>query len=164
MRLARAAVVLGLVVAVARAQTESTTTTTLPPTQPEFATTVKGTVPDLTGRWVAVCWIEIPGGRTRTTATLVEIERRDGQPQLRQPFLHLPDKLEQAMEDADEEKHWEPTPDDLKDIARAWDAGTLETIHPPARLDSYFTGRDAFDATFTSEPRTKDAQWVLQQT
>jgi hypothetical protein len=32
------------------------------------------------------------------------------------------------------------------------------------RLDNYLTGRDAFDATFTSDARTRDAQWVLQQT
>ncbi len=147
----------------AGAQTGSTTTT-LPPQPPaEYKTTVKGTVPDLTGRWVAVSSLEIPGGGVRTMVTLLEVGRRDGQPDVRMPYVHLPTEQNTAIEAASAAgKGWEPTAGDLATLA-SWDQ--LEPLDPhPARLDNYLTGRDAFDETFTGDPRVRDAQWVLQQT
>lgn len=160
-------VVLALAALRAGAQTEpktEPTTTTFPPTKTEFHTNVNGTVPDLTGRWIAVCWLDLPGGQTRTAAMLWEVSAEGGQPQLRNAYAQLPAKQAEEMEKSSQDnKRWEPSPEDMSAIAAAWDG--LERMHiRPARLDNYFTGRDAFDDTFKAEPRTKDAQWVLQQT
>jgi hypothetical protein len=167
MRPLRFAAVLVLVLAGLRvgAQPEPPTPTTLPPRpQTEFQTMVKGTLPDLAGRWLAISWLEIPGGRARTTAALWEIERGEGQPNLTMPFTHLPAEQEAAMEKASQaDQRWEPSAEDVAQIAARWDQLEPGDSHV-ARLDNYLTGRDAFDATFTSEPRTRDAQWVLQQT
>ena len=166
MRVLRAMLVLLCAVARTRAGAEGeSTTTTLPPQPPaEYKTTVKGIVPDLTGRWVAVSALEIPGGGVRTAVALLEVGHRDGQPDVRTPFVQLPTQQDTAMEAASAAgKRWEPTADDLATLARSWDH--LEPLDPhPARVDNYLTGRDAFDETFTSDARVRDAQWVLQQT
>lgn len=166
MRALRSAAVLlvALVASPAGAQTGSTSTTLAPLPPTEFQTVVKGTVPDLTGRWIAVAWLEVPGGGTRTATFILEVESAAGKPRVTMPFAHLPAEQEGAMQRASEaSERWEPSPADIAAISNGWSRLPPMERHT-AKLDSYLTGRDAFDDTFTADPRTRDAQWVLQQT
>jgi len=53
-------------------------------------TTIEGTVPDLTGRWLAVGWLELAGGRQTTIPMFWEVTAKDGKPFLSQRFVDLP--------------------------------------------------------------------------
>src|SRR5215470_8487657 len=43
-------------------------------------TIVQGTVPDLAGRWLALGWLELPGGRQTTVPMFWEVKTTDGKP------------------------------------------------------------------------------------
>lgn len=151
-----------LTVAVVRAQTEPTTTTVpQPPTVQE--TTVRGTVPDLSGRWLVLVRIDVPGGQIRTTAMFWEVEQREGKLAFNTRYVSMPSAEQAEIDKANgASQDWRPSPDQLARIAAAWDAFPPQTTRP-ARVDHTLTGRDAFDQTFTSEPRARDARWVLLQ-
>ena len=53
-------------------------------------TTIQGSVPDLTGRWLALGWLELAGGRQTTIPMFWEITNKDGKPFLTQRFVDLP--------------------------------------------------------------------------
>ena len=53
-------------------------------------TTVEGSVPDLTGRWLALGWLELAGGRQTTIPMFWEVTNKDGKPFLTQRFVDLP--------------------------------------------------------------------------
>src|SRR5438876_9249238 len=82
----------------ARAEEPATTSTTAAPTAPAAPaasapvvqeTTVRGTPPDLAGRWLAVAWLEL-GGQIRNLVMPWDITERDGRLQLTEVFVDLP--------------------------------------------------------------------------
>jgi hypothetical protein len=150
------------VAALARAQDVTTTTVPPPPTQ---TTKVQGTLPaDLAGRWLAVPWIELPGGKTSTTPRLFTISGSGEQMTLTQQFVTLPPAPQQAIDAANAARTpWEPTPEDLRAIAGAQDSAA--PFDPGLRTSSVeLIGEDAFDETIRNEPRAAGAKWLLRFT
>ena len=155
---------IALVVLLASLPVEATDTTEpqpIPP--PEQHTVARGTPPqDLPGRWMAVGWIELPNGKARTTPTLWEI-KRDDQLVLTVRFAELPPAVQKALDDANTaEQQWRPSPVDIAQLAAAWDA-----LPPSApglvSIQNEIVARDAFDQTFTSDAKTREALWVVRQ-
>src|SRR2546427_1379632 len=139
------------------------TDTTEPIPPPEQQTVVRGTTPrDLPGRWMAVGWIELPGGKARSTPALWEIEQ-DDQPVLTVRFVGLPPAQQKSLDDANTaEQQWRPSPVDIAQLAAAWDA------LPPSdsrlvSIQNEIIARDGFDQAFTSDAKTREAAWVVRQ-
>lgn len=143
---------------------EAPTSTTLP-AAPEIKqeTTVKGAVPDLAGRWLALARLDLPGDRVRASALLWEVGRRDDHQNLAIYFANMPPLLQQTMDRKNEaNQEWVPTADELALLAESW--GTLPAKEAQVELiETTITGRDAFDDTLQNEPKTKDALWVVTQ-
>ena len=126
-------------------------------------TTIEGSVPDLTGRWLAVGWLDLAGGRPTTTQMFWEVTNKDGQPFLSQRFVDLPPAVKTIRDKHNADSQlWKPSGDELKRIASDWnDMPALESH--VAHVKSIITGRDAFDDTIKNEPRSKDSKWVVRQ-
>ena len=127
-------------------------------------TVVRGTVPqDLTGRWLVVGWVELPGGKARTTTALWEIGHDKDQLTLTRRFVTLPSTQRDALAQANaDERAWHPSPDDLAQLAAAW--GTLPAEDPQvAAITHEIIGRDGFDEAFTNDPKSKGALWAVRQ-
>jgi hypothetical protein len=137
---------------------------TAPAGPPVQKTVVRGTVPpDLTGRWMAVGWIEIPGGRARTAPSLWDVTREKGQLVLTVRFAELPPELTKSLNDANTaEKNWVPQPSDLAQLSAAWDGLTIADPDMVS-VDNELVGRDAYDEAFKREPKTRDAAWAIRQ-
>jgi hypothetical protein len=160
-------VVLLLVAAVAVAEeppTPAAPATTVPPSPPaEQQTTVRGTVPDLAGRWLVVGAIKLPTGKERTVPAVWEVARRDGQPVLTIRFVDLPAAQRQALDQANAaETAWRPSSADLAAVAAAWDGLTVQDPKI-ATLTTELIGSDAFDDAMKSEAISKDALFIVRQ-
>src|SRR2546429_6797255 len=92
----------------ARAEEPATTSTSAAPTASAAPaasapvvqeTTVRGTPPDLAGRWLAVAWIELSGRITNVTVPW-DITERDGRLQPTELVVGLP-AVKAAMDQAD---------------------------------------------------------------
>src|SRR5262249_60694227 len=57
-------------------------------------TTVEGAVPDLTGRWMALGWLELAGGRQTTIPMFRESPNKDGKPILSHALPRRPPAVE----------------------------------------------------------------------
>jgi len=160
-------VALGLLLATIAAADEPTATppgtAAAPSPPPEQTTTVKGTVPDLVGRWLAVGVIKLPTGTERTVAAVWEVARANGEQVLTTRFVGLPAAQQQAVEKANAaEKGWKPTPEDLAAVTAGWDA--LPVQDPKiATVTTELIGRDAFDDAMKNEPAGKDALFLVRQ-
>ena len=154
-----------LVAAVATRLGAQTTTTTSPGAPAvEEQTQVRGTLPDLAGRWLVLPVVSVAGGASRTIPSVWEITTRDGKPVLHERLVILPDEQSKALDRANDELHvaWEPSQHDLDAIARAWDALTPEP-RGVVKMTHELVGRDAFDDAFKKEKETADAQWAVRQ-
>ena len=151
-------------VAPGRADDVAPTSTTLPAaaSAPQQTTTVKGNVPDLTGRWLALAQLHI-GQRIRVSPAWWEIGRKDGPLDLVMRFLNLPAPLQEALDRKNEaNEEWVPSADDIALLAQSWE--TLPAADPKlATVDNSIIAHDAFDDTYTNEKKTKDAAWVVTQ-
>jgi len=160
-------VALGLLLATIAAADEppaSPPSTVAPPSPPaEQTTTVKGAVPDLVGRWLAVGVIRLPNDRERTVPGMWQVTRKDGEQVLTTRFVGLPPAQQAAVDKANAaEKGWKPTPEDVAAVAAAWD--TLP-VHDPkvGTLTTELIAHDAFDEAMKSEAISKDALFVVRQ-
>src|SRR5262245_20428989 len=131
---------------------------------PVQETIVHGTVPDLVGRWLALGWIEVPGGgRAINAPVLWEISTEGGKPVMKQRYVSLPPALKSAVEKANEAGQvWKPSPEDLNQLSAAWDSLPAEDPHL-AKVTNEISGRDGYDDSLKAEERTKDASWVVRQ-
>lgn len=164
-------VALGLLLAtIASADEPAATLPKTPPStaaQPsppaEQTTSVKGTVPDLAGRWFAIGILKLPNGSERTVPAVFEVTRASGSQVLTTRFVALPAAMQRAVDQANEgQKAWRPTPDDLAAIASGWD--TLPVQDPKiATVTTELIGRDAFDDAMKNEPAGKDALFLVRQ-
>jgi hypothetical protein len=133
------------------------------PGQTVQETNAQGSLPDLAGRWLAVGWIELPGGGRATIPMFWEVASTDGKPVLTQRFVDLPPPLKQVFDKSNSDQElWKPTPDDLARIAGDW-ANLPRVDSHVAHVKSDILGRDAFDDPIKNEPRSKDSQWVARQ-
>jgi hypothetical protein len=152
---------IALVVSLASLPVGATEPPPLPP--PEQHTVVRGTPPqDLPGRWMAVGWIELPGGKARTSPTLWEI-KQDDQLVLTVRFAALPPAQQKALNEANTaERQWRPSPVDIAQLAAAWDALPPADPHMVS-IQNEIIARDGFDEAFTSDAKTREAAWVVRQ-
>ena len=142
----------------------STTTTTLPAPATQ-RTQVRGTIPDLIGRWLVLGQIKLPNGTARTTAAMWEITPGDGQPSLTMRFVELPDAQKHALDERNQKgEAWTLTPADVAAVATAWDALPVESAFAVAQVATELVGSDAFDDAFKADATSQDAQWVVRQT
>jgi len=126
-------------------------------------TIVQGTVPDLAGRWMALGWVDLPGGRQTTIPTFWEVTTTDGKPVLTQKFVDLPAPLKEGLDKSNTNATlWRPSADDLAKLAGSWDSLTKTDSHV-AHVKSDISGSDAFDDSIKNEPRSKDSKWVVRQ-
>jgi len=111
---------------------------------------------------VAVGWIELPGGRARTSPTLWEI-KQDDQLALTIRFAALPPAQQKTLDDANTaDQRWQPSPADLGQLAAAWD--TLPASEPRMlSIETEIVGHDGFDQSFSSDAKTRDAAWAVRQ-
>lgn len=131
---------------------------------PDETTTVRGTAPDLTGRWLVLAWLDLPSGFARTNAYVWEVARRDGAPALTVRFVNLPAEMQAALDAANQARTpWYPGPDDVARVA-----ANVATLVPrdaqPQKVETVLYGPDGFDDTLRAEPTTSGALWVVQQT
>src|SRR5439155_585766 len=83
-------------------------------------TTVRGTPPDLAGRWLAVTWIELGQDTIRNVATPWDITERDGRLQLTELFVELA-VVKEAIDKANAERAaWRPTREELARVLASW--------------------------------------------
>ena len=149
------------------AEPEATTTTTAPPAlaPPPQETVVLGTPPDdLVGRWLAVSWIEAPDkGRFVTAVSPWEIARRDGKLDLTVRFVNLPPGAKEAFDKANGERNaWKPSAADLERVRASWDE--LPAFGPHlARVRHEISAPDGYPDEIKTEPRTRDAIWVVRE-
>lgn len=133
------------------------------PGQIVHETTVQGTVPDLTGRWLALGWIELPGGRQTTIPMFWEVTTADGKPALTQRFVSLPSPMKEAFDKSNANATlWRPSADDLAKLATDWSSLPTTENHV-AHVKTDISGSDAFDDSIKNEPRSKDSKWVVRQ-
>src|SRR5262249_42075991 len=86
-------------------------------------TTVEGAVPDLTGRGMALGWLELAGGRQTTIPMFWEITNKDGKPFLSQRFADLPPAVKAVVDKNNADGQlWRPSGDDINRIAGEWNS------------------------------------------
>jgi len=126
-------------------------------------TIVQGAVPDLAGRWMALGWLELPGGRQTTVPMFWEVKTTDGKPVLTQKFVNLPSPMKDAFDKSNVNATlWRPSADDLAKLGSGWESLPTVDSHV-AHVKSDISGSDAFDDSIKKEPRAKDAKWVVRQ-
>ena len=132
---------------------------TPPPTGPsEIAQTtmVRGTGPNLDGRWLLATSLGT-GGARRSTASLWEVTRVAGQVVLTERYVKLPDEVRSARPDG-----WEPTPAEIETIAAGWDTLPSER-RGIDRVSHEIIARDAFDDAVKKDAMATDALWIVRQ-
>jgi len=164
-------VALGLLLATVAAADEppavppaSPPSTAAPPSPPaEQTTTVKGAVPDLMGRWLAVGVLKLPNESERTVTALWDVAGANAQQQMTIRFLALPAAQQKKVDKANvDQKGWKPAPEDVAAIASAW--ATLAVQDPKvATVTTELIAHDEFDAAMKSEAISKDALFVIRQ-
>ena len=124
---------------------------------PAEQTITVGTEPAIEGRWLVLS--SFAGkGPARNVAVLWEVKRVQGQLTVVDRLVALPD--EQAKKVA--QGGWDPTPEDLAAIAKAWD-GLQTTGRGVTNVKNEVIGRDAFNEALKQDTTTKDALWVVRQ-
>jgi len=125
-----------------------------------------GTLPDdLLGRWLVVGWVGIRDDEhAKTTTALWDVTREDAQIVFTENYRELPKRVADVVTEANtDDKAWRPTPQDLSEIASAWD--TLPERDPKiATQRNEIYGKDGFDRDFQNEEQTKNAIWAARQT
>ena len=143
-------------IAVATVVAERGWTSPAAPAEIAQTTMVKGTSPDLEGRWLLATSLGTTGGR-RNTASLWEVTRVAGQVVLTERYVKLPEDGRSARPDG-----WEPTPAEVQAIAAGWDSLPSEE-RGIARVSHEMIGRDAFDDAAKKDPLATDALWIVRQ-
>jgi hypothetical protein len=136
------------------------------PSGPQYSTQVKGAVPDLAGRWLAVTHVLPPQGGS-TVYTVVqpwEVTVADGKPQLTVRFVKLTPPLEEALAAANKDgRAWEPGEADLRALRDAW-SSLPSSGQDAARVDTVITARHAFTPEIAADEQMKGAAFLIQIT
>ena len=131
----------------------------------EETTRIEGTVPDLTGRWLAVAEIALPdgGGKAIPAPQLWEVRAEGGKTTLSPRDGRLPQPLSAAIAAANaEHRGWEPSIADLQRLRDEW-----QRLEPEGRelaaVETVVIGRDAFSQQTKTDEKMRDARFVIQQ-
>lgn len=131
---------------------------------PTFTTTIEGTAPKgIDGRWFALAHLALPKDRVINVAAFLDVDLEAPEPTVTKRFVKLPEAQQKAFDAANlESKAWNPTADELNEIAATWDE------LPPddqgvATLETAVFSHDAFDDTISENPGMKDARWAIRQ-
>ena len=125
-----------------------------------------GTLPDdLLGRWLVIGWVGIRDDEhAKTTTGLWEVTREDEQVVFRENYRELPQRIATVVADANsEDKAWRPTPQDLSELAAAWDKLPERDPKISTQRNEMY-GKDGFDRDFKNEEQTRNAIWAARQT
>jgi hypothetical protein len=129
-------------------------------------TEVKGTVPDLAGRWFVVAQLTVPKADTPVAiiSSFWDVTTTGGKMNLTVRFVHPPQQITDALAAANKDKRgWEPTVQDLQLVRDSW-----STLAPEdrgvANVEVMITGKDAFTDMITSDEKMKDAKFLIQMT
>jgi hypothetical protein len=133
---------------------------------PTYTTEVKGTVPDLIGRWFVVAQLSTPqGGQpVAAVASFWEVTAPEGKPALTVRFVSPPAAISDAIRAANtEHRPWEPSLEELRGVRDGWN-----TLRPEARgvasVETTITGKDAFTDPIKADDAMRDARFVVQTT
>ncbi len=165
--------VLPAILAVAHARADEPTSappaeTTTQPAPPEAATTqetvVHGTLPEgLTGRWLAVSWLDVGENRSSTLTAFWQIGEQDGKPVLTELFGPLPDGPRAAFDQAGNDgTAWKPSAEDVATIRDGW-GKMVPKDRSYKTVWTEIASPDGYDDNLKKDPRTKDAMWVVRQ-
>jgi len=133
------------------------------PTQ--YTTTVQGTVPDLTGRWLVVGYVGLPGGGGKEGSVPISlgwnITKSDGKVNLVPRYGGLPPGVKSAYDVATSQRTpWEPTEEQLHELRDGWD--TVAPDRPPiASVETRISGPDALDDLVKTDPTMAGALFAI---
>lgn len=137
-------------------------------TAPQLTTTVQGTVPELTGRWLVVANVSLQGQqpqeqqRTAPIAYGWEVTMRDGKPLLAFRWGGLPPALKASLDAAaSKHEHWEPTPEQLAAVRDGWETITPERL-PLTSIETTMSGADALPEKLKADPTVAGSLFVVQ--
>jgi hypothetical protein len=131
-----------------------------PPTINE-STQVDGTLPsDLRGVWLLVPVVEFPQGK-HPLARIYEIDGEPTAPQIHLIAKDLPGRFNEELHTAQtEQRGWEPSAADLRELARRWDA-----LVPPAdevhTIRYRVAGPDAYDEALKTDASTAGSRFAI---
>lgn len=132
------------------------------PPAPAESTTVKGTLPDLAGRWLLLMRLATtPGQAAVQVLRFLDVRAGEGGLQVSDRSVGLP----QAMAERQKKPggSWAPSAEDLKELAAAWDDLPVQERWLSS-IAIELNGSDQFDDVLSKEPTTKDARWALRET
>jgi hypothetical protein len=119
----------------------------------------------LAGRWLAIAWLDLPDGKTRTVPVLWDLSEEEGALSLRMRYVSLPAPQLQALERANGEgRRWQPISSDMEALASGWDTLAPAPAPLPLSVETEILGREAFDDALRNDPKTRDALWAVRQT
>ena len=136
-----------------------------PATPPLATTTVAGSIPDLTGRWLVVAEVTPQGGQTIIPVAYgLEVVTRDGQPAVTYRWGGIPPEIQASLDAATTKNEaWHPTPAQLDAIGHGWDkiAPDASAI---ASTETTISGPDAEPAVLKDDPKLSRALFTVQST
>jgi len=132
------------------------------PTAPTQTTEVRGTVPDLSGRWLVALRL----GTTQRNPAVVTLRFWDvtapgGVPRVEDRPVRLPPAMAERQKQAG--VTWTPTPADLRELVAAWNDLPVEE-RGVATVKTEIDEKSRFDDLLKSEEAARDAAWALRQT
>jgi hypothetical protein len=131
---------------------------------PQYATRMEGTVPDLTGRWLALAQVKPPQGGP-TVYTVVqpwEVTTVDGKPQVVVRFVKLTPALDEQLTAANKDgRTWEPDVRQLQELRDAWNALPPDD-RGAATVETVLMGKDAFPDAVKTDEQMKGAEFLIQ--
>jgi hypothetical protein len=132
-------------------------------TPPRLTTTVRGSIPDLTGRWLLVAEVS-PQGQ-RVTIPVVygwEVTTPDAKPALAYRWGGLPPAVQASLDAAiAKTAPWQPSPQQLEDIRRGWDT-LAPDVKPVATIDTTISGPDAEPDAIRGDARLAGSLFAVQ--
>jgi hypothetical protein len=131
-----------------------------PPTQ--YTTTVQGTVPDLTGRWLVVGYVGLQAKGGSVPISLGwNITQSHGKLNVVPRYGGLPPGAKAAYDAAaSQQAPWEPTEEQLHELRDGWD--TVAPDRPPiASIETTISGPDAPGDLVKTDPTMADALFAI---
>jgi hypothetical protein len=128
----------------------------------QYTTTVQGTVPDLTGRWLVVGYVGLQGKEESAPISLGwNITQADGKLNVVPRFGGLPPGAKAAYDAAvSQQAPWEPTEEQLHEVRDGWE--TVAPDRPPiASIETTIRGPDALGDLVKTDPTMAGALFAI---
>jgi hypothetical protein len=130
---------------------------------PQLTTTVLGSIPDLTGRWLLVAELS-PQGQQLTIPVAYgwEVTTPGGKPALAFRWGGLPPAVQASLDDAiAKTEAWRPTPQQLDDIRQGWDTLPPD-LKPLATVETTISGADAEPEVLKGDAQLAGSLFAVQ--